>query len=67
MKFKSFNATNKMSRSIVATPNISKNDKIKKIFSNRKNHRFLEKNKINSINKNSINTSTHKENSKKDF
>ena len=72
IKFKSFNNTkNKISRSLAATPDDFKNDKIQKFFSNRKNLKLFKseknfnknKNKTNSIHKsqNNINKSVQKE------
>ena len=56
IKFKSLNNTkNKISRSIAATPNSNKNDKIQKIFSNRKNLKLFKTDKISNKNKNKIN------------
>jgi len=69
IKFKSLNTTkNKISKSITATPINSKNEKIKKIFGNRKNSNCYKsekielKNKINFIkSKNKLNSSNGKD------
>ena len=59
IKFKSLNSTkNKISKSIVATPNNYKNDKIQKIFSNRKNLKFFKSEKILNKSKNKTNSAT---------
>ena len=59
IKFKSLNSTkNKISKSIVATPNNYKNDKKKKIFSNRKNLKFFKSEKILNKSKNKTNSAT---------
>ena len=57
IKFKSLKSTkNKISKSIVATPVNYKNDKIQKIFSNRKNLKFFKSEKIVNKNKNKTNS-----------
>ena len=57
INFKSLNNTkNKISRSIVATPINNKNEKIQKIFSNRKNAKFFRSEKVTNKSKSKTNS-----------